>query len=347
MGILGETMQPASQEQTEENVQETQTTGNETTETTESSQTGDTNTQTEEVGSFSFDAFNKHFEREFKDEDEIKSVFEKAGKYDDVLSDLESKDTKIGELEQLTGKLNPREWFASDDEFVKNQFLRTKKDELGETKINALKGVSPSSIENMSAQDALKLDLIVNKGLDSEEAGALIEQKYGDLDEDDKGALAGMKVEALSAKDGLKKLYEGIDIPEAVDYEAQKIALKDSWNTPLSEATKSLSEIKVSEDFTFNADASELESVKQEVYDELLQAGVKPSEESLGFAMSRISDKIVLNNMDKILKARDADLKEVWKEEYRKEIHNDTSLNTSSRETGTQESNASKLLKYY
>ena len=306
---------------------------------------------TAEDSAFSFEAINKRFGREFKDEDEIKSVFDKAGKYEEVLSDLQSKEDKISELEKLTGKLNPRSWFANDDEYVKNQFLINKKDSLSEAQIDALKGISPSNVDKLSPQDALKVDFIVNKGLSPEEAEALVETKYGDVDEEDKGAIAQMKLDATSAKNGIKELYKGIDVPEQTDYIAKASEnlnkIKGTWDTSLSEATKGLTEIKISEDFTFKATEQDLKSAKDFVYNQFVNNGVQPSEEMLSAAMSAMSDRIVLNNLDKILKARDANMEEVYKEKFRKEVHNDGSLNTNSRESATQDSNVSKLLKHF
>ena len=302
-----------------------------------------------EVPQFDLALVNKRFEREIESEDALKTLFEKADKYDDTKSSYDETLQKMTEYQNLAEKLDPMSNFLNEDEYIRQQFLKKNIDTLGEDAVKALSVLSPSKIKEMSDIDALKTQLMVDIGLNSAEADAYLLKKY-DVDdfssEDlDVGVKATMKVDVKTAKDGLNKLYDGIEIPTKTDYEAARTQLKESWDNPLNELVKGIDKIQIAEGLDFSVTDEMKEGLKESSLSWLMSKQVKPSEEAAANLVGQIKDQIVLKNIDKVVKSITADLKEQMKAGERTEYHNDTPLNDSSRTTDQTEDNDSKMSK--
>ena len=304
----------------------------------------------EQVSEVSFDisSFNKKFERNFEKEDDIKSVFDKVGKYDELSKSYEALSQELSEYQRLSEGLDPMSHFLNEDEYIRQQFLKKNADKLGEASIKTLTSLTPSKIKDMDNVSALKTDLVVNQGLTQEEAEAYLMKHYnveGFEDEDlDVATKASIKVEARTAKERLNKLYEGINIPEKRDWKEARQQLKDSWNKPVEEAVKGINKIKLAEGLDFNVTDAMKDGLYEESLNEILISGVKPSEAALGDIVSRINDKIVLRYMDDVVKSLTNDITEKVKAEYRSKYHNDKPFNSDARETGNVEDNDAKIL---
>lgn len=306
------------------------------------------NIVTDEVN-LDFSVFEKKFGRKIEKEEELKSLFENADKYVEVETSNKDLAQKLAEYQSLAERLDPLSNFLNEDEYVRQQFLKKSKDKFDGDVINALSTLSPSKIKNLPESEALKLSLMVEDGLTREEADAYLLKKYGtdsfDLEEMDLGVRAEIKVDAKSARAKLAKLYDGIDIPQKIDYETARKQVKESWEKPLDEIVKSIKTIKLDEGIDFVVTDDMKEGLFDGTLSELMAKQVKPSKEIGARLYAELQDKIVLSNMSKVVKSMKADLYEQVKEELRKQVHNDKPLNESSRTGDASESNDDKVMR--
>jgi hypothetical protein len=304
----------------------------------------------EEAPQFDLASFNKRFKREIESEDAFETLFEKADKYDDTKSSYDDTLQKMTEYKTLAEQLDPMSNFLNEDEYKRQQFLKSNIDSLGEEAIQVLSTLNPSKVKEMGDVDALKTQLMVDIGLNGVEADAYLLQKYNvegfDSEDLDIGVKATMKVDGKAAKDSLGKLYDGIDVPTKTDYETARTELKQSWDTPLDELVKGIDNIQIAEGLDFSVTDEMKQGVKDSSLAWLMSKQVKPSEEAAASLVGQIKDQIVLKNIDKIVKSITADLTEKLKSDTRGEIHNDKPLNESSRtKEGTDDNNDSKMSK--
>jgi len=294
--------------------------------------------------------FNSRFKedlgKEFEKEEDIKAFIGKAAEYDNLKAQSTDLSQKLEEYQKLAEKVDPMSHFLNEDEYMRQQFLIKNKENLGDEALNKLSALSPGKIKQMGDMEALTTDLVVNKGLTSEEAKAYINKHYDveEGEEIDPGTRAEMKVEVNGAKDRLSKMYDGIDVPEKVDWESARQQLKESWESPLSETIKGLDKIQLAEDIEFVVDDSMKAGLEQEVLSELMTNGIKPTEEALQSVVGSVKDRLILRNMDKVVKSMESDIREKVKSELRKEVHNDRPVNDTTRSTNKNVSRDEMIL---
>ena len=293
--------------------------------------------------------FDKKFGRKIESEDTLKSLFEKADKYEEVETSKRDLEQKLTEYQNLAERLDPMSNFLNEDEYVRQQFLKKNKDKFEEDVVKALSTLSPSKVKNLSNEEALKTALMVENGLTGEEAEAYLFKKYDvesfDFNDMDLGLKAQIKVDVKNAKERLAKLYDGIDIPQKVDWETARTQVKQSWEKPLDEIVKGIKTIKLDEEIDFVVTDEMKAGLYDSVLSELVAKQTKPSKEVGEQLYAALQDKIVLSNMDKVIKSMKADIYEKAKEQLRKEVHNDKPLNESSRTGSESEDNDSKVLR--
>lgn len=303
-----------------------------------------------EVGSdFSLDAFNKKFGKEIENEDYFESLFEKAEKYDETKSSYDETVQKLSEYQTLSEKLDPMSNFKSEDEYKRQQLLIKKGDELSEDAIKALSVLNPSKVKEMSDVDALKTQLMIEKGVTSKEAEAVLLHKYGldelNMEDADSGLQAVMKVDAIDARNSVSDLYTGIEIPTKVDYEASRVELKQSWENPVSEIVKSIDKIQLAEGIDFVVTDEMKQGLEESTLAWVMSKQIKPSDDSGAAIIGQLKDQIILNNLDNVVKSISTDLTEKIKAETRSTIHNDKPLDESTRTTDSTDDNDSKMSK--
>ena len=290
---------------------------------------------------------NREFSKEFKTKDEIKSFFDKVGEYDTLKTQHDEVSTKLEEYRKVVGKFNPLDYFDSEDEFVRQQFIKQNKGKLGEEALTALSSLSPERLKKLDNKSTLVTDMIVNDGLTREEAEAYYNKKY-DIDEDtdvDPATRAIIKKDVKVAQERLSKMYEGIELPKQVDFEADLAQRKESWKNPLSELVKGIDKIQLSQDVDFVVDAAMKEGLENEVLSELLASGVAVNKDTLANVAGAVRDRILSRNMDKVIESVYNDLKEKVKAEVRAEVHNDKPLNNQTRPGSPTLSNDEKILR--
>ena len=188
---------------------------------------------------------------------------------------------------------------------------------------------------------------MVNEGLTCEKADAYLMRHY-DLDdleseEMDAATRASIKVDVKNAKKRLSDLYQGIDIPQKVDFETARTQLKESWSSPLGDIVKGIDKIQLEEGFDFVVTDDMKQGLFEETLSEIMIRQLKPGQDSASQIVGAIKDKIVLRNIDKVVKSLTSDIREKVKAEVRAEIHNDKPLNSSSRNSTGPSDNDSKM----
>lgn len=336
----------------EEKVEQTESKTDEKVESTEKTEKTEekveTTEKTEESPSFSFDSFKSYakekWEREIESEDDLKTYFDKAAKADEYQSEFDKLNQEKAELADLVSKTqDPMNWFASKDEFIRNQFLKNNGDKFSESAMNVLTNLSPDKIKSLNPKDAIKVSMLVdNPDLEESEINELIEEEYGIEDEDQTAAQKGkLKIEANKSKKTLAKLYDGIELPKAVDIESMKTELKESWSTPLKEVVDGITELKMTEDFSFAVTDDMKDGMIDSEMNQLLANHTNVSEEAASEIAGKIRTRLFEKNADKIMKVYADQVREKAREEWRKEVHNDKDLNNDVR---TGSSNDGKIM---
>lgn len=313
----------------------------------------ETNTETppaeeKPVKELDFSLFGEKFGREIDNEDSLKSLFEKADKYEQT--DKEYQDTlqKLSELKTIADKADPMANFLNEDEFKRQQLLIKHSETLSKDAIKELSVLNPSSVEDMSDVDALRLGLMVDKGLTKKEADAYLLRKYEleDFGADDieEGVKTAMKVDAIDSRRDVTKLYDGITVPEKVDYESARTQVKEAWDTAMPDLVKGIDKIQIEEGLDFIV-TEEMKAGLVDKYTSLaMQNQLKPSEEAAAEMMGAMRGEILLNNIDKFVKSVRADIAENVKEETRKTLHNDKPVDNSSRsQNSSNDDNDTKM----
>ena len=298
---------------------------------------------------FTFDisSFNKKFGKEFESDDAINTLFEKADGYDGLKTTHEDTLQKLAEYENLASQLDPMSYFASEDEYIRQQFLKNNDGKIGEDAMKSLSVLSPSRVKELSSEEAIKLDLMVNNGLTGEEADAYLLRKYDieDFSSDDieTGTRAAIKVDAKNAKENLGKLYDGIKIPEKVDYESARTQLKESWAEPISEIVKGIDKIELDDGLTFVVDDKMKDGLSEQMLSYAMSKQLKPSEETGAAISGLVREQILINNIGKVVKSIKADLTESIKSELQKTYHNDKPFKSDAVSKEVSDDNDAKM----
>jgi hypothetical protein len=294
---------------------------------------------------FSFDSFKSYaktkYEKEIDTEDALKDYFEKAEKYETLkkeVSDLEQRKT---ELEVLASQgLNGRDWFASDDEFIRQQFLKNSEGKFSESALGVLSNLSPEKVKKMDSIDAIKAQMMVDyPDMEKHEVEELVMSELGvdDMNREEWDSLpkAKMKKMATEAKKNLSKMYEGIEVPKAVDFQSSREGLKESWNDPLKAVVDGITSLELSEDLKFDLTSEMKNGLETELMNELLISQTKPTEEALAAVAGRMRSKILERNFDSVLKVVRDTIREEEKAALEKKVHNTSDLNESTRSEST------------
>lgn len=292
----------------------------------------------EEPKPFDFGVLSEKIGREINDEESLKALFEKADKYESTATEYEQTKQQMSELSK---KLDPLSYFASEDEYKRQQLLIKKGDQLGKDAIKELSVLNPSEVGNLSDVDVLKLQLMVDKGVSKEDAESYLMRKYDVTDFSDEDIEAGvksaMKIDAVDARRQVSDLYGDIEIPNKTDIESSRQKFSESWSTPLTELKKGLDNIKITEGVELGVTDSMLESIDiNGTIKELMANGIEPSEAALASIAGAWRDQLVVKNIKHVAEAITNAAIEKNNTEWRAKVHNDQPLNDGSRGEQTQ-----------
>lgn len=282
-----------------------------------------------------FEGFNKKYGTELT-EDGFEDFISNAKGYNEVSAKNTELQQKLDEQRLLIDEgFDPLKHFASEEDYITQQV----KKKFPGVNQGVLSQITPSKIDEMSNWDVLVKNTLVNSpGLEGGEAGVeeMLKAKYN-IDEDtpmeewtqlQRNSVA---MDAIPAKASLKSMYDDIKVPDKIDFEAIRANRIETWKEPLRATVEGINELKVTEDFTFEVTPDMKQGLQDQVMNEALRNYGDLSEESLRKVAGSVRDRLIISNIDKIAKGLEAAAMEKAKAEFRKKVHNDTSLNNDVR----------------
>ena len=285
---------------------------------------------------FDMKSFSSLLGEEYNDIDSVKTYLKKGKEYDALLSEKQTYESKIAELQGVADKINPLSLFASEDEYVRQQFLLKNKD-MDVELLSKVSNLTPSKIDKLSPFEALKLQMLVdNPTIEGGEAGVveLLEDKYGileDYDSLDRVTKNKLALEAKTAKASLKNLYNGIDVPKKVDIGAERESLKTSWERPLKDIVDGIEKLSIAEGVDFVVTPEMKSGLFEEALSSIVNNLTKPSVDVASELAGKLREKILLKNLDTVIKNIKTQAMEEAKAHYKQEVHNTRPLNNDGR----------------
>jgi hypothetical protein len=272
--------------------------------------------------------FNEKFGKDFKEEKEIRALFDKVGGYDELEKSNKDLLAKLGDYKKVADGVNPMKYFASEDDFIRNQFLLKNKDKFDESKLEVLSSLSPERISKLSPVEAIKKDLVVNNGVSAEDAEEYVSETYGDLDDMSGAAKVKLQLAAKEAKGRLTGLYEGIEVPKGVSVDEHLVQRRDSWQKSVKATVDGIDKLLLADGVDVEIPAESKEGVADELVSMVLNSGMELTEENLKSVAGKARDILLARNIDDAMKAYAATKIEEEKAKWRADIHNDKPLST-------------------
>lgn len=293
---------------------------------------------------FDINTLNQFFEKDFKDTDEIKGVFESVEKikdYDEKVQKLEEyentlreKDTLIAELKE---SVDPLQYFT-DEAALKASMLKKQ-----------FPDKDPVIIEKLMKGDLSKIkdfDMLVygylmdNPGLEgnmTRAANVLMDELGIDPEENSEEWSTVLKdkilVRANKARQEFNKLASEVKMPEVLtpedrlaQKEQMKAELKKSWDEPLNRIAQYEKEAIADDEgntlFEFDVPDEFKGHIKEYVEGMVLSGDLPVNEETLRFIEQDIRKNMIAQNLPKILKIYKSQLESQWQEDKDKEEGN-------------------------
>jgi len=293
---------------------------------------------------FNLETFNKFFETDFKEVDDVKGLFEKVDKYSDYdekvnkLTEFENtlKD-KDKEITKLRESLDPRSYFSSDDAF-KAEMIRKQHPDKDPVIIEK---VIKSDLNKQKDFDVLVDDFLMDNptfGGDRTRAEKVLMKRYGiDPDESpeewEQVTKDEIMVEASKAKKKFQQLSDEVEMPEVIspeEREQQKAEaldnLKKSWKEPLDRIAQYEKEVIKDSEGNVMLEFEIPESFRSEIRDyaeAMVTSGEFPvNEESLAFVEDNVRKLAVAEYLPKLLEVYGNQLQSEWQRQKDEEEGN-------------------------
>lgn len=302
---------------------------------------------------FDIAAFNQRFGTEFADEDTFKSSLNRLNdlnELDTLKTEREGFQGKVTELEakytEAKDLLNPRQYFANEEEYKRQQILMQHGQELNPAVLNKIVG---TDLSEMSDVEVLILGKqVANPNIIGGDAGAR-EMIYQQLNVDPEENPADwsqytknlVAENALAMRKELTKIKD-VEVPEAVDFEAQRATrleqaaqtkeqLKTSWTPVATEMVDGFNNLNLSREteegksevyFSYDIDPEFKAAATDLVVGYLVDTGKEPSKENIQEAGQYVQDLFVRKNMNNIVQAYGKDVEAKLIEKYNIEQDN-------------------------
>jgi len=309
----------------------------------------------EQTEGFNDEQLNTFFGTTGQTTEDIKSTFARGAKY----SELESKNEEVSrELEtlkeqnaELKKSLNPLNYFSSEEAYVAEQ-LRKKYPDMDPVSVQkAITGdlSSMSDIDVLALQDAIK-----HPGAAGGEAMSkkIIAKRYDvdlsePVDQWDELARAEIQRAAMEARQSLSGFRSEVEIPAVKSEEdvqaerAQRLeTLQKSWEPFVAELT-SFDKITIpgqeeGQSFEFEVPQSYRDDLGEYFNAMITNGELEPDEETIGYLMQEREKDFIYENLDKILAARDSDMRSRMTEQTDKELNNNDPANTQTQPSKTE-----------
>lgn len=292
------------------------------------------------------DSFNKRFNAQFKGEEEVKELFSLKGK-------LGEYETKYKDYDELKGSVDK---YKKELEEVKERGIsdlldkpRIRKAYVAEQLIgrypdrdpDILGEIAMSDIDRMSDIDAIaKERMITVKGLTFEEARLAKMADFGiDLEtkpeEWDSVAKARVKIAGAEAKERIKQLLSGVEIPKTVTKEERQAlqarTLEDKVKAaqPIRDIFNKFDTYK-NGDFEF-APPDEFKSKLDGIFKGMfIDGGLEVNEQNIATAELIKKALFTEEYLPQMLEVKAKAIRAEMQEKFDKETHNDTPPNTAT-----------------
>jgi len=353
-----EETQTAETETTEQTTEQTiQQKENASTEQQTTNETQTSETQDSGANPYDIESFNKHFQRSFKDEEELKSLFELPDKLKTYEEQVADKERALQELQEkhnsFLDSIDPEKIFTDKEAITLTQ-LRQK---YPNADMNSITNIRSSDLNSMDKLDALVLIdklTVPSKASDSVRQSEIlkglgIDSEPDDLTENDRYRI---EKEYVSKSNVLNEIKDFQPELKKYDFEGERLARQERL-TQEKEALKSYNEkaLKIlldgfketksvfqedGKDHTYTFTVEEEFKTKNfnDILDAITTSGFKITTENAQEVARQIDNEYWLQNRDKIV--RDAVKQEIAKvkEATHKEIHSDSPINKNEAPEG-------------
>jgi hypothetical protein len=306
--------------------------------------------------------FNKHFDTQYKTDDEIKPLFTLPGKVKELEDRVKDHDELSKSVEQYREELErTKTTYMSDllsEPLMKQAYVASQlqkkhpnldKDilaELAMADIDKMDDLEIVARERKMRLPKSSLDAI--KAVIKKEIGAEAEQSPEEWDALTKTEL---EMKSADARERIKQLLQGIELPKVVTKEereaqqAQFLEEKKKLSLPFKEIFKKFDEYQ-NGDLKFVVD-EEYKSGLEDMFDGMfIDGGLEINDKNLATAEKLKRAMFVEEYLPKILEVRDKETEARVKAEYDKLVHNDVPPNTATATDETAQPEESGLSNY-
>lgn len=316
-----------------ENPQESQQESQETQETQETQDTQDTQ-DTQETQDTQGDVQ----ESDTKDQIPITQTEE----YLKLKEDFDKLKTERDEYEAMLTEADPLQYFASEDEYKKQQILKNNPD----LNASALGELFNMDIGAANPEDVLAMQLhLENPGFSFEEVRGEVLKKY-DYDPGEGKAPFGLVAEANKARKSLKEIasqeaespkdIKGVIDSKKKQYEEQIEKTKADFRPMVDKLTQEMTGIEKKDGkdtyLKYDFDPEYKSKISEGMMQYLVATGatLDNAEKSLTEARAAVEDTYILSNLKKIVKAHVDEAVSVNDNKWREKVHNPSPTNTQT-----------------
>lgn len=251
------------------------------------------------------------------------------------------------EVEELMKDINPLSHFRSEEAYRAEQMARL----FPENNPDSIHKIMAADLDKLSVVDAIRLHLEFTYGITSpDEQKEWIEEQYGvDISDDEFAPKAKMKTDAIDFKKQLKTI-KTTELPKIKDYKAMKDQrtadatakqekLTTDWAPVVDKAVASLKKISIpfknaegkDEPLEFAIEEATLTPYAKKVTEILSKGGRELNEDNLKGAMTSVYERLLIDNLPKIiLSYANRELVKL-DESWAKETHNPRKINQQQR----------------
>lgn len=292
------------------------------------------------------ETLNKRYSTQYKTDDDIKGLFTLPSKVTEYEGKLKDHESLIKSVEQYKQELeNTKTTYMSDllakprlrSAYVAEQLVAKYPDRDPEV----LASVAMSDIEKMSDIEAIAKERMISvKGLTFDEARLAKLADFGidnetKPEEWDSVAKARVKIAGAEAKERIKQLLNGIELPKVVTKEEREQAQaklfedKKKQAEPFKEIFKKFDVYK-NGDFEF-APPDDFKAALPDIFDNMfIKSGLELNQENLATAEMIKEALFVKEYLPQMLEVKAKQVMAELQDKVDKELHNDTPPNTAT-----------------
>ncbi len=312
-----------------------------------------------------FDNFNKRYNTQYKSDEELKAIFDLPKKVEDYETRLKDRDELEKSVEQYKKDLEDYKTNGLSSLLEKPLIRKAYVAEQLQAKypgkdVTTMQEVAMSDIDNMGDIEAIAKERMISvKGITFDEAKLAKLADFGidpevNPEEWDSTAKARVKIAGAEARERMKQLVDGIELPKTISkeeralLEAQALEQKIKTVTPVRDRYNKFDEYTHG-DFKF-AVPDEFKKKTDEIFDNFfIKGGMDVNESTLATAELLKRAMFVEDYLEKMLEVKFKEGETAAKEKYDKLLNNDAPLNTTTAtdQTTTEDPNRPSVSRFF